>query len=355
MTEYDFSARLLHRIALSARAIREISFDLDQSLGGKVDDTAVRAANPVFVTGLARSGTSILLRALHSTGRFSTLTYRNMPFVLAPRLWRRLVAGHEKTGTETERAHGDGLAMSFDSPEAFEEVFWLTFTDAEYVTKNGLIPTDVDTETVEKFRRYVGAIAGADAGSSGGSPLRYLSKNNNNVLRFGAIRRAFPDATILVPFRHPFEQAASAHALHKRFDGLYGNDAFGRSYMRWLGHFEFGQDHRPALIGRTRERLATLTPDRPDYWLCYWIAVHEAILEQAATLKLHPVGFAGLCDDPDRFFTDLFKLLGLADDPKIAAGLINAPSPRTPETATDPRLESDALEVYDALRNYKPA
>ncbi|MEQ9488619.1 MAG: sulfotransferase [Alphaproteobacteria bacterium] len=357
MTEYGPMARLLHRIALSARPIREMTFDLDQSVGGKLDDRAVTAADPVFVSGLARSGTSILLRALYSTGCFSTLTYRHMPFVLAPRLWRRFTAGHEKAGAETERAHGDGMNVSFDSPEAFEEVFWLTFVDDAYVTQDSLKAHDVDSETIEKFRLYVAAVTDCDRGNhkKAGARLRYLSKNNNNVLRFGAIRRAFPDAAIVVPFRHPLEQAASAHALHTRFDEQYSDDAFGRSYMRWLGHFEFGRDHRPALIGRTRERLAGLSPDQTDYWLSYWIAVHETLLEQATPLALRLVGFADLCDNPGRLFTGLFDSLGLDADPETAAGLIAAPAPRQPETGIDRQLETEALELYHALCRYRPA
>ena len=31
-----------------------------------------------------------------------------------------------------ERVHGDGIKVSIDSPEAFEEVFWKTFSDEEY-------------------------------------------------------------------------------------------------------------------------------------------------------------------------------------------------------------------------------
>ena len=56
---------------------------------------------------------------------FETLTYRDMPFILAPLLWDKISRPLRKAGEKVERAHGDGMMVSFDSPEAFEEVVWL--------------------------------------------------------------------------------------------------------------------------------------------------------------------------------------------------------------------------------------
>ena len=41
-----------------------------------------------------------------------------------------------------ERAHGDGIKVSYKSPEAFEEVFWMTFNDLE-------------EDTIRKFKKYI--------------------------------------------------------------------------------------------------------------------------------------------------------------------------------------------------------
>ena len=38
----------------------------------------------VFVSGLARSGTTALLNALYQSGTFASLSYDDMPFILAP-------------------------------------------------------------------------------------------------------------------------------------------------------------------------------------------------------------------------------------------------------------------------------
>ena len=50
-----------------------------------------------------------------------------MPFILAPLLWERVSKGFRKPTGLKERAHGDGLVVGYDSPEAFEEVLWRTY------------------------------------------------------------------------------------------------------------------------------------------------------------------------------------------------------------------------------------
>ena len=53
------------------------------------------------------------------------LSYADMPFVLYSNLWSKI--SFNKNSKYTERAHGDGIKVSTESPEAFEEVFWKTF------------------------------------------------------------------------------------------------------------------------------------------------------------------------------------------------------------------------------------
>ena len=72
-----------------------------------------------------------------------------------------------------ERAHGDGIKISSESPEAFEEVFWKTFADEE------------EEELAEKFRIYVRNIMHKY------KKKRYLSKNNQNIRRLELISSIF--------------------------------------------------------------------------------------------------------------------------------------------------------------------
>ena len=131
--------------------------------------------------------------------------------------------------------------VDVDSPESFDEVFWRIFAGQDYLGAHSLKPHSPDPEIGQKYIRYVNAILSA-------SPTRrerYLSKNNNNILRLDTISRAFPNALILIPFREPIQHAHSLLRQHRHFSAMQSNDAFGRSYMAWLGHHEFGLDHRP--------------------------------------------------------------------------------------------------------------
>jgi hypothetical protein len=80
------------------------------------------------------------------------------------------------------------------------------------------------------FRTYTDLIAAR----SPGNPKRYLSKNNNNLLRLGAISRAFPDARILLMYRDPLQTAASSLRQHLRFCEAQLKDPFVRRYMDLL-------------------------------------------------------------------------------------------------------------------------
>src|SRR3546814_4969380 len=63
---------------------------------------------PVFVCGLARAGTTILLETLAGHPELGSHRYRDDPFVFTPMLWDAFLARlpNERT-TPAERAHAD--------------------------------------------------------------------------------------------------------------------------------------------------------------------------------------------------------------------------------------------------------
>jgi len=188
------------------------------------------AVSPVFICGLARSGSTLLLNRLVATGAFSTSTYRHMPFVLAPNLWGGASKAQRKQAAETARAHGDGMTHSFDSEEAFEEVFWRAV--AEKGSRDGpLLPwnTKINAETKVQFRLFMTSVV--RAGEAG----RYLSKNNNNVTRIPALLASAETAKIVIPFRAPVAFCGSTLAQHQRFLAGHETSPFDAKYMAWLG------------------------------------------------------------------------------------------------------------------------
>ena len=128
---YGVFDRLLHRFAFATTWAQRGVADLEQKLFRRELD-AVDPGAPVFVTALPRAGTTILLELLAGLDEFASHRYRDMPFVLTPMLWSRFVGSGDRDAAPQERAHGDGIQISQDSPEAFEEMLWRAFWKSHY-------------------------------------------------------------------------------------------------------------------------------------------------------------------------------------------------------------------------------
>ena len=122
--------RLLHQLAFSAITPQLALADIEDSLFAR--QIAATLVKPVFVTSLARAGTTMLLELIAGLTGFASHTYRDAPFVLSPLIWDRLSSRLRTNGRSIERAHGDGVTINTDSPEAFEEVVWKAFWPAKY-------------------------------------------------------------------------------------------------------------------------------------------------------------------------------------------------------------------------------
>ena len=329
---YSGPDRLLHRIALGSRPVMEMSFDIERAMFAKAL-APESGSRPVFVCGLARAGTSLVTRLLDSSGMFASLRYRDMPFPLAPNLWARLSGGNTRQVGAVERAHGDGLSHDLDTPEAIEEVFWRCFEGDRYIGSDGLFPRFPRPETLDAYRSLVGLVC-LRSGRS-----RYLAKNNNHVLRLQSLIDEFPDAVLVHPFRHPVKQAASLLAQHRRTCARQSLDPFSLSYARWLGHHEFGTDHRPHLLPGAP--LPHENKFEMEYWLRCWESIYSFLLNLGPSVRSRQVfvDYDELCRRPAEVLRVLATKVGCAPlDPSAV-------------TVTGERAEiGQEFPVYAALR-----
>ena len=286
MNNYSWLQQKLHQIALSSQFMRETTFDVESSLirRKEVDD------NHVFVVGLARSGTTILLNAIYSSNQFASLSYPDMPFVLAPNLWSRLSFGKQDSDF-MERAHGDGVKISMQSPEAFEEVFWMTF--GEY-----------DKSIKEKFQNYILLI------NQKYGKKRYLSKNNQNIRRLELISTIFPNSKVIVLFRHPIQQAYSLLTQHRNFIESAKNHQFISDYMRWIGHTEFGPNYIPI----HNESLTFIDHMHINHWLEQWFLTYQDCYDNLKDQSnIYFLCYEQLCSSKDCWF-DIVRLLKISKE-----------------------------------------
>lgn len=338
--KYGLLERGLHRFALGSDLVARASFDAEQAYLSRKYKTLTAPHRPVFVAGLARAGTTLLMRLLYETGSFASLTYRDMPFLLAPNLWGLLSRYFAKTSVAEERAHGDGLMVDFDSPEALEEIFWRVMAGGTYIQSDCLQPMTADADVLADFRLYVAGLMCRYPGK------RYLSKNNNNILRLTSLRAAFPQATILVPFREPVAQAVSLLQQDGHFRQMHADDSFAQDYMTWLAHYEFGAGHRPFVWGLGAE----YSRESVDYWLAQWIGAYEYLLSLADDkgLKLVFVGYEDLCRDPALVWSQLAQRLDF--ETPLPSALPIKPIRESAFVVTDSMLTIRALKLYQRLQ-----
>ena len=291
---YSALDRLIHRIAFANRSTQFTLSDIEAMLyGDSFRDIVIEA--PVFISSLPRAGTTLFLEFFSRLPGFASHRYRDMPFVMAPILWRRMSEKFRKSGGLMKRAHGDAMMVGYDSPEAFEEVLWRFCWPEKYRTDRICLWSATETagEFEEAFashmQRIIAARFPADA-----SAKRYVSKNNANISRIGYLKRLFPDCNILVPFRHPLDQAASLLRQHENFLARHEADEFEQRYMEDIGHLEFGKLHRPIGFAGTG-KMDQFASSELDYWLAYWIAAFEHILDERNNVVL--ISYDRACKD----------------------------------------------------------
>lgn len=341
---------MLHQLALASPFLQRALGELENDLFAR-RLAAVASRDEVFVTGLPRAGTTLLLELLYRTGEFQSFTYRDMPFIMSPLLWSKLARLDRRPSVAQARAHDDGLEISVDSPEAFEEVIWLAYLRARIVKPSWLEPVAADQLTPEASQGLRSAVHRLLAQRAPAGEPRYLSKNNANISRLGALAHLFPSSLILLVFRQPDAQAESLRRQHLRFTAIHAQDAFARRYMRWIGHYEFGADRRPINFSGWLAHAGEPTACDPDFWLRYWTAAYRYALEQR-TDNVVFVDFDRLLTARESYLEPLARAIGLRKPAALTAqaGTLRQPTtmPQAP-AGFAAGLWQEACELHQAL------
>jgi hypothetical protein len=278
MQIYSGIQKLLHDFVLTRKFINKSLFELEKIIYLK--NLQIKDRSHIFITGLPRSGTTSILNFLYYSNQYASLTYRNMPFVLSPNFSKLF---NKKNVLKKKRIHGDGIAYDINSPEAFDEVF--------LSTGNQFIK--------DEFLNYLQLICLSQ------NKTKYLSKNNLNYKRIDLIHSILPNAIFLILVREPLEQANSLLKQHLHFSQLQKNDDFIRRYMNYLGHNEFGLNHKSWNKPVNHQDL-----NKIDYWLEQWCLFYENILNKyKPILKFKFIIYENITDK--KYLNDLLKFVNL--------------------------------------------
>jgi hypothetical protein len=308
---------------------------------------------PVYVAGLARSGSTVLLEILSTLPGVATHRYRDFPLLHVPFLWNRFLgyATPDSAGPARERAHRDGILVTRESPEAFEEVLWMSFFPHLHDSSHSQV---LDAATHHAafewfYRDHVRKILLLRGGN------RYVSKGNYNVTRLEYLLNMFPDARFVIPVRDPQWQVASLMKQQQLF--LRGQRAYprARAHLRRAGHFEFGADRRVIHTGddaQVRRILACWREGREvEGWARCWSLVYGHVADRltanpalaAASLVL---SHESLCCDPGETARTLFRHCGFEGS---AAALAAARARVRSPSYNRPDLNARERDLVDDL------
>ena len=241
----------------------------------------VRIRQPIYVAGLARSGSTILLELLARHPDVVSHRYRDYPPVFTPYMWNRLLERTPQRQVEpAERSHKDGIKVTPDSPEALEEVLWMAFFPQLHdPAHSAVLDRQTRNPAFESFYRdHIRKLLRVRGGR------RYLAKGNYNVTRLDYLLELFPDARFVIPVRDPRWHIASLIKQHALFCAGGEHNPAAVRHLQRVGHFEFGLDRRPVNAGdpaTIEQILACWQQGREvEGWARYWSHVYGHVADR---------------------------------------------------------------------------
>lgn len=307
---------------------------------------AIPIDRPVYVAGIARAGTTIVLELLSRHPDVATHKYRDFPGQFVPAWWNR--GQGSQPAPLAERAHGDRLQVSIDSPEAMEEALWMAFfADLHRPEVSSVLDRTTSNPRFEQFYRdHLKKLLLVRERS------RYVAKGNYNLTRFAYLQKLFHDARFVVVIRNPCDHIVSLIRQQRLFSA--GESAYPRAlaHMRRVGHFEFGLDRRAICIGdgKAAEVMQLWQQGEEVRGLArYWASIYGWLAEQLAAdeqlqAATRVLRYEDLCAEPAEEVNSLLGhcQLNPAEEIDDFVHQIAAPSYYAPDFT--PREEAIILE-----------
>lgn len=299
--DYSDWSKLLHRIILDNYNLSKSLFQIEQKLyKSKLSE---RNKDFIIISGLARAGTTALTKLLFQSKKFHTQSYANMPFLMAPNLWKQVY--NPKSVELKERSHGDAVMFGFNTVEALEEYFWKAFLNDQFIYDDYLVEHEVKPNIYEKYLRYQQLFK-----KKKNNDTIYLAKNNNFLLRYKSVRKQNTEFKLILLFRDPVQHANSLLNQHLRFLSFHEKDGFIREYMDWLGHHEFGSNHKYFRFPESKIN-GKYSKESINYWLNIWMNYYSQIPAIAKDKNVILVSYEDFLNEPTGLIHSLEKQIGL--------------------------------------------
>jgi hypothetical protein len=253
--------KLFHSIVFKLPNLNKLFYEFEKK------EAKIKSFERIIISGLARSGTTSLLRELVNNDISCSLTYRNMPLILAPKMQNLLNYFSKVNENYFERSHNDGIMINEYSSEAFDEVFFQVYEGNRYIFKNHL--NEYHSKYINDYIEYINYFLYLN------NKNIYICKNNNHIVRLPQIIES-KKFKVFITFRKPLTHVSSLANQDLIHKNLQIKDNFILDYMNYLGHFEFGRNKKH--FNFYSSKLNILDYAGNDFWLVMWINYYDYLL-----------------------------------------------------------------------------
>ncbi|MFX0091159.1 MAG: sulfotransferase [Candidatus Hodarchaeota archaeon] len=296
-----FIAKFFHEFPTLANTIHTIeSFKLRKKM------EEIDIDRPIYITGFARAGTTIVLEMLSQHPDVAAHRYLHMVLSYTPHWVQQIANLTPLMLSPVERVHKDGLLVTRDSREAVEEIFWQKFFKNPHdESKSNILGSHTKHPQFEIF--YQNHIKKLIINQHA---TRYMSKNNYNIARMEYLQKLFPNVKFIILIRNPFDHIASLAKQDKILKELEIKDPRLLDWTKVIGHREFGSARVAINLDNfeTIQRIRRLWNQRDTYikgWAVYWAEVYSYVHRK---LQTNPnlarasllVRYEDLCESPEK-------------------------------------------------------
>ena len=306
---------LASKLVASTVGVWKALGNLESSLLG--DDLCNQSiSNPVFVSGVARSGSTILTEVISQHPQLACHHYSDFPMTWLPYWWNSLRRHLPLPKQEPqERAHRDRLMITTDSPEAIEEVLWMHFFPGAHKPDcNQVLGAEEKQPQFETFYQdHIRKLLAVRHGQ------RYIAKNNYHATRLEYLLKLFPDARFIIPIRDPLQQVASLLKQHRLFSEQDAEDPRVSRQLQLSGHYEFGPSRCPIIVNENRRAHYSPALDDIAWYASQWADVYGYMhgrmqKNEALAAACLVVPYEEFCREPSQKLEAVFTHVDLNDE-----------------------------------------
>ncbi|HEY5713831.1 MAG TPA: sulfotransferase [Candidatus Gracilibacteria bacterium] len=316
-------------------------------------DNLSAIGKPIFVCGLARSGTSVVTQMLQTHPDLGSLLYKDLPMLAMPYFWSFVSDWYYRGVKPHQRPHKDGLKIDPNTPDAFEEFLWRKeLDDYQKDQLSTWLGADFADPSLEQcLKSIIPKVVFIRKAK------RYLSKGNYNLFRIQYLASLFPDSQFVLCFRNPFDHAhslARVHALFSTQENKYAGDQ-----MAILGHYEFGPQRQALGDKKAQEKAWKAGADYEGY-LYQWLEVYQGVYDHYLSDKILRKRILlfdneALVRSPQKRLQELFKFCDLSVTPSNIKKLSEKVHQRNVYKASEKipeKLKKDVEALYKKLKSH---